>query len=53
MLAVEPRTVRQYMKQDSDKHPGRKLLVATKPTTIWRVARDDLKTFLEEKYGND
>lgn len=52
MLAVEPRTVRQYMKQDSAKSPGRKLLVATKPTTIWRIASADLKIFLEEKYGN-
>lgn len=52
LLDVEPRTVRQYMKQDSAKHAGRKLLVATKETTIWRIARDDLKIFFEEKYGN-
>lgn len=52
LLNVEPRTVRLYMKQDSIKRPGQKLLVATKETTIWRIANEDLRKFLEEKYGN-
>lgn len=53
LLNVQPRTVRAYMREPSVKHPGRALLVATKPSTIWYIGRDDLKIFLEEKYGPD
>lgn len=53
LLHVKPRTVREYMLRDSEKRPGQKLLVATKPKTLWMISKEDFINFLKEKYHNE
>lgn len=52
MLGVKTPTIRAYLKQPSEKHADRTLLVGKKHNNQWRVAKADLIIFFNELYGD-
>lgn len=52
MLGLKPRTIWGYLRQDSRRYPGRKVLVGEKVDTMWRIHREDLIQFFNEMYGD-
>jgi hypothetical protein len=53
VLGVQARTVRSYLKRNSKKHPGQKLLPANRDEMgHWRITREGLAIFLDEMFGD-